>query len=201
MIENAHLGDRPGRGRAPHSSGRSPRPSSRGPSPPTRRRPFTPWERPLFRRGPWSRVFRLKGGTPRKPLSVHRLRHGHGQGHRRFAPSGLPALAEEFWPGPLTLVLPAAAGLPEFLLGPGRTIAVRIPPLAVAAGARPGDQRAADGHERQPVRGEGAGRPGRSDRPLSTAGSISSSTAVRRRAARPRRSWISTAPERRGSSG
>jgi L-threonylcarbamoyladenylate synthase len=40
------------------------------------------------------------------------------------------ALAGEFWPGPLTLVLPAAAGLPGHLLGPGRTIAVRIPPLA-----------------------------------------------------------------------
>jgi L-threonylcarbamoyladenylate synthase len=45
-------------------------------------------------------------------------------------PPSFRPLAEEFWPGPLTLVLPAAAGLPEFLLGPGRTIAVRIPPLS-----------------------------------------------------------------------
>ena len=45
-------------------------------------------------------------------------------------PPVFTALAGEFWPGPLTLVLPAAPGLPERLLGPGRTIAVRIPPLA-----------------------------------------------------------------------
>jgi len=44
-------------------------------------------------------------------------------------PPSFRLLAWEFWPGPLTLVLPATAGLPEFLLGPGRTIAVRIPPL------------------------------------------------------------------------
>jgi L-threonylcarbamoyladenylate synthase len=39
-------------------------------------------------------------------------------------------LAGEFWPGPLTIVLPAAASVPERLLGPGRTIALRVPPLA-----------------------------------------------------------------------
>jgi len=36
-------------------------------------------------------------------------------------------LARRFWPGPLTLVLPAAAGLPEELLGGGATLAVRVP--------------------------------------------------------------------------
>lgn len=40
-------------------------------------------------------------------------------------------LAERFWPGPLTLVLRARQNsLPESLYGPGRTIAVRVPPLA-----------------------------------------------------------------------
>lgn len=39
-------------------------------------------------------------------------------------------LAERFWPGPLTLVLPARENiLPDILYGPGRTIAVRVPPL------------------------------------------------------------------------
>ncbi len=45
-------------------------------------------------------------------------------------PFHFTALAGEFWPGPLTLVLTAAPGLPDRLLGPNRTIAVRIPPLA-----------------------------------------------------------------------
>lgn len=39
------------------------------------------------------------------------------------------ALAQEFWPGPLTLVVKAAATLPHFLTGPGGTVAVRIPPV------------------------------------------------------------------------
>lgn len=39
-------------------------------------------------------------------------------------------LAERFWPGPLTLVLRARENvLPDILYGPGRTIAVRVPPL------------------------------------------------------------------------
>ena len=83
-----------------------------------------------FSRKAVDRVFRLKKRDVSKPLSfiasdmdmVKSVASG-------FSPSFL-ALAGEFWPGPLTLVFPAAAGLPERLLGPGGTIAVRIPPLA-----------------------------------------------------------------------
>ena len=35
--------------------------------------------------------------------------------------------AARFWPGPLTLAVPARAGLPEELLGPGGTVGVRVP--------------------------------------------------------------------------
>jgi len=41
-------------------------------------------------------------------------------------------LAAAFWPGPLTLVLPAWAGLAPELLGPGGTVAVRVPAHPVA---------------------------------------------------------------------
>jgi L-threonylcarbamoyladenylate synthase len=41
-------------------------------------------------------------------------------------------LAERFWPGPLTLVLPAAASLDEILTGGTGTIAVRVPGSEVA---------------------------------------------------------------------
>jgi L-threonylcarbamoyladenylate synthase len=37
-----------------------------------------------------------------------------------------------FWPGPLTLVLPALAGLPRTLLASGTTLAVRVPRSALA---------------------------------------------------------------------
>jgi len=42
-------------------------------------------------------------------------------------------LAAAFWPGPLTLVLPAAPALPPRLLGGGRTVGIRISPHPVAA--------------------------------------------------------------------
>jgi L-threonylcarbamoyladenylate synthase len=40
------------------------------------------------------------------------------------------ALAAEFWPGPLTIVVKAARSLPTFLTGPGGSVAVRVPPVA-----------------------------------------------------------------------
>jgi L-threonylcarbamoyladenylate synthase len=76
------------------------------------------------------KVFRLKKRDPKKPLSFLASDMDMVREMVSSLPPAFTALAGEFWPGPLTLVLPAAAGLPERLLGPGRTIAVRIPPLA-----------------------------------------------------------------------
>jgi L-threonylcarbamoyladenylate synthase len=76
------------------------------------------------------RVFRLKGRDHSKPLPF--IVSGLDMVGELASPlpPSFVALAGEFWPGPLTLVLPAAAGLPERLLGPGRTIAIRVPPPA-----------------------------------------------------------------------
>jgi L-threonylcarbamoyladenylate synthase len=76
------------------------------------------------------KVYRLKGRDAGKPLPViaadlDMIREIAGP-----LPPEFRALAGEFWPGPLTLVLPASERLPGFLSGPGRTIAVRIPPPA-----------------------------------------------------------------------
>lgn len=76
------------------------------------------------------KVYRLKKRDVSKPLSVIASDLDMVKEISASLPPYFRALAGEFWPGPLTLVLPAAAGLPERLLGPGRTIAVRIPPLA-----------------------------------------------------------------------
>ena len=76
------------------------------------------------------KIYRLKKREPGKPLSVVASDLDMVKAISASLPPSFRPLAEEFWPGPLTVVLPAAAGLPEFLLGPGRTIAVRIPPLA-----------------------------------------------------------------------
>jgi L-threonylcarbamoyladenylate synthase len=39
----------------------------------------------------------------------------------------LRRFAARFWPGPLTLAVPARPGLPEEVLGPGTTVGVRVP--------------------------------------------------------------------------
>lgn len=83
-----------------------------------------------FSRKAVDRVFRMKGRDASKPLSFIVSDMDMIGEISSSLPPVFKALAGEFWPGPLTLVLPAAAGLPERLLGPGRSIAVRIPPLA-----------------------------------------------------------------------
>jgi L-threonylcarbamoyladenylate synthase len=76
------------------------------------------------------RVYRLKKREASKSLSFIVSDLDMVREVAAALPPSFTALAGEFWPGPLTLVLPAAPALPERLLGPGRTIAVRIPPLA-----------------------------------------------------------------------
>jgi len=82
-----------------------------------------------FSRKAVEKVYRLKKREPGKPLPVVASDLDMVKEISASLPPSFRLLAWEFWPGPLTLVLPAAARLPAFLLGPGRTIAVRIPPL------------------------------------------------------------------------
>ncbi len=49
-------------------------------------------------------------------------------------PEDAQRLADAFWPGPLTLVLPAVGTLPRELLAGARTIAVRVPASDTARG-------------------------------------------------------------------
>jgi L-threonylcarbamoyladenylate synthase len=83
-----------------------------------------------FSRKAVKKVYRLKKRDAGKPLSVIASDLDMVREISAPLPPSFRALAGEFWPGPLTLVLLATARLPDFLLGPGRTIAVRIPPLS-----------------------------------------------------------------------
>jgi len=70
---------------------------------------------------------RLKGRSPDKPflllVATRAMAEAAGLVFNRAA----SVLAEEFWPGPLTLVLPGAEGqLPDALRGPEGGIAVRL---------------------------------------------------------------------------
>lgn len=76
------------------------------------------------------KIFSLKERDASKPLSFIVSDMDMVGGLVSEMPPVFAALAAEFWPGPLTLVLPASSRLPPHVLGPGGTIALRIPPLA-----------------------------------------------------------------------
>lgn len=73
-----------------------------------------------------ARLVALKGRDPNAPFG---LIAGDTQAARALAASW-PAAADELavahWPGPLTLVVPARAGLPAELIGPGGGVGVRV---------------------------------------------------------------------------
>jgi len=73
------------------------------------------------------KVFRLKGRDRGKPLSIVVSDMSMAQEISASVPPIARRLAEKFWPGPLTLVLKAHSGFPAAMLGPGRSVAVRVP--------------------------------------------------------------------------
>jgi L-threonylcarbamoyladenylate synthase len=79
-----------------------------------------------------AQVLRLKGSRRTAPLLVLVADVAAARTLAPDADDRLDALAARFWPGPLTVVLPApAATLPE-LVGPSAGIAVRVPAAPVA---------------------------------------------------------------------
>src|SRR5207248_11454689 len=78
------------------------------------------------------RIFAAKGRPATNPVIVHAA----GVPTLRGSPAGAAAvvadwpaaaarLAARFWPGPLTLVLPRAAAVPDVVTAGGPTVAVR----------------------------------------------------------------------------
>ncbi|HEY7835583.1 MAG TPA: L-threonylcarbamoyladenylate synthase [Ktedonobacterales bacterium] len=66
------------------------------------------------------------------PLSRARGRGAGGVGAARDLTALVERLAERFWPGPLTLVLPRAGAIPALVAAGGATVGVRVPGHAVA---------------------------------------------------------------------
>jgi L-threonylcarbamoyladenylate synthase len=77
------------------------------------------------------RIFSIKAREPGKPIlliisdlsPLDRLTGEHG--------SLFLQVSRQFWPGPLTLVVPAAPGLPSILTGDTGTIGIRLPDHAL----------------------------------------------------------------------
>ena len=82
------------------------------------------------------RIYDLKGRSPDKPLPILIARVEMLDQLSPDVDERLADLAEQFWPGALTIVVPAADHLPAEVKAPDNTIGVRLPnhsiPLSIA---------------------------------------------------------------------
>lgn len=81
-----------------------------------------------------ARIFAAKRRPADHPLIVHLHQRSQVSAWARDVPESAWQLAEAFWPGPLTLVLPRLAGVLDDVTGGLDTVALRVPdhPLALA---------------------------------------------------------------------
>lgn len=77
-------------------------------------------------------IFRAKERPTFDPLIVHTHTTEEALALAADVPREARSLAERFWPGPLTLVLPRREGLPDLLSAGLDTIALRVPSHPVA---------------------------------------------------------------------
>ena len=81
-----------------------------------------------------SRIFEAKGRPAGNPLIVHVDSVEMARDCVVAWPSAAAQLAEAFWPGPLSLVLPKAGMIPDIVTAGGITVAVRCPAHPVMRG-------------------------------------------------------------------
>ncbi len=80
-----------------------------------------------------AKIFAAKGRPEDNPLIVHIADPNDLEAIAELAPGGIAhRLRSAFWPGPLTLVLPAKSGLAANALGGLSTVAVRMPSHPIA---------------------------------------------------------------------
>jgi L-threonylcarbamoyladenylate synthase len=86
---------------------------------------------------PWqeravARVFEIKGRSAEQALPLIAADMSQVESVLGSLSPLAGALAAAFWPGPLTLVVPAPSSLPEIVRASGTTVAVRVPAHRVA---------------------------------------------------------------------
>lgn len=74
-----------------------------------------------------ARIFRIKGRPAHNPIIVHVAGLELARRCAREWPALAERLADAFWPGPLTLVLPRAASIPDIVTAGGPTVGIRWP--------------------------------------------------------------------------
>ena len=73
------------------------------------------------------KIFDVKGRPPNHPVIVHLDSPRYLHRWVREVPDSATRLAEAFWPGPLTMVMPRAANVHDVITGGQDTIAIRVP--------------------------------------------------------------------------
>jgi L-threonylcarbamoyladenylate synthase len=79
-----------------------------------------------------ARIYQAKGRPAYNPLIVHVATVAAARALSSAWPATADRLAERFWPGPLTLVVPKAAAIPDSVSAGLPTVGVRIPAHPVA---------------------------------------------------------------------
>lgn len=73
------------------------------------------------------KIFAAKGRPSDNPLIVHISHFSQWAPLVKSVPESAKALAEKFWPGPLTIILPKSDIIPDEICGGLDTVAVRMP--------------------------------------------------------------------------
>jgi len=82
--------------------------------------------------GACEQIFKIKGRPADNPLIVHIASVEDAKKIVREWPAEADKCAKEFWPGPLTIVLPKTGAVPEIVSGGLDTVAIRMPAHPVA---------------------------------------------------------------------
>jgi L-threonylcarbamoyladenylate synthase len=80
------------------------------------------------------KIFEVKGRMPQSPLLVHVSNYSQVEDLVAGIPSRARQLMEQFWPGPLAVILSASNRVPDEVLGGNTTVGLRMPahPVALA---------------------------------------------------------------------
>lgn len=73
------------------------------------------------------KIYEIKGRPPHNPIIVHVVGRALAEACVSFWPEVATRLAAEFWPGPLTLVLPKSDRVPSIVTAGGTTVGLRWP--------------------------------------------------------------------------
>lgn len=74
-----------------------------------------------------SRIYEIKGRPAHNPIIVHVSDLTMARRCASVWPKAADRLAQAFWPGPLTLVLPSSELIPEIVTAGGDTVGIRLP--------------------------------------------------------------------------